>query len=309
MTDLLERTALYRLYDTADRLLYVGITNDPKERMKAHAGDKDWWPSVCTRDFEWFASREEAAAAEVIAIREEQPAHNRTHNTWGVLVLLPAAAEDTLRPQPKLVTVDERGAGQRIAADIRALAMAGDITVGKRLPSTQHLRDRYKVSNVTVQRGLRILKDEGFVVGRAGSAVFVTSPVPEHAADAGYYEERQISSGEVVPPRQIREIFGLPDGQAVPHDRRIISCDNRPLRLVTAFIPAASESSEAVEFEDHITTRPPTSEEAVALQVPEEVPVMVVVRQLLDSAGSPLQAEVHIEPGHLCQRRYRIPVE
>jgi predicted GIY-YIG superfamily endonuclease len=38
-----ERTALYRLYDATDQLLYVGISTNPEERWKTHTMLKSWW--------------------------------------------------------------------------------------------------------------------------------------------------------------------------------------------------------------------------------------------------------------------------
>jgi predicted GIY-YIG superfamily endonuclease len=77
MTDLDPgRTALYRLYDSTDQLLYVGITGDPKVRWAQHAADKTWWPEVSRRDVEWVATRAEAEGAEREAIATEKPTHN-----------------------------------------------------------------------------------------------------------------------------------------------------------------------------------------------------------------------------------------
>lgn len=71
-----ERTALYRLYDEADVLLYVGITNDPETRWTYHARQKTWWPEVHRRAVEWKATRDEAEAAEAKAIGCENPRWN-----------------------------------------------------------------------------------------------------------------------------------------------------------------------------------------------------------------------------------------
>ncbi|RSN12849.1 hypothetical protein DMB42_11770 [Nonomuraea sp. WAC 01424] len=73
-----ERTALYRLYDAADELLYVGITTDTAVRWQAHSTTK-WWPQVARKAVQWYATRAEAAAAEIAAIKTERPAHNRAH--------------------------------------------------------------------------------------------------------------------------------------------------------------------------------------------------------------------------------------
>ncbi|WP_405888827.1 GntR family transcriptional regulator [Streptomyces sp. NBC_01136] len=303
-----ERTALYRLYGADDRLLYVGISNEPKERMKAHAADKPWWGQVETRDFEWFETRERAAKAEVDAIRLEQPLHNHAHNTAAVLALLPAALEEPLRPQFTPVVADDRSAAQRMAADIRALTMAGELPTGSRLPTTQDLCTRYKVSNVTVQRGLRILKSEGFAVGRNGSAVYVTSPAPLHLGEQEHYVVTEVSSGETAPPRQAAQALAVPEGELIQREEVLVEVDERPLQIVVSYRRLNSGSSEPTEHLDRVTVRPPTTAELLALQIPEEVPVMRTFRQLLNRDGQALEVQIIVEPGNLCLRQFRTPI-
>lgn len=72
--------ALYRFFGTDGELLYIGITNDPGARWRAHSGDKPWWTEVAHTTIEHFASRKEVEAAEVIAIKAEHPKYNVEHN-------------------------------------------------------------------------------------------------------------------------------------------------------------------------------------------------------------------------------------
>lgn len=69
-------TALYRFYDAAGDLLYVGITNDTTRRFAQHAVDKVWWGLVDGDEIEWFPARADAEAAESVAIWQEQPRYN-----------------------------------------------------------------------------------------------------------------------------------------------------------------------------------------------------------------------------------------
>ena len=69
-------TVLYRLFDSQGRLLYVGITCGPRERFKAHHGEKDWWPRVVGCTFEHFETRRQALTAESEAIKNERPVFN-----------------------------------------------------------------------------------------------------------------------------------------------------------------------------------------------------------------------------------------
>jgi predicted GIY-YIG superfamily endonuclease len=68
---------LYRLYDIAGRLLYVGITSDWDRRRSQHAADKAWWPRVSQIALAELPSRAHALNAERIAIRTEHPAYNQ----------------------------------------------------------------------------------------------------------------------------------------------------------------------------------------------------------------------------------------
>lgn len=74
------RSAIYRLYDRADVLLYVGISTQPSERLKQHAGDKLWWHHVARREIAWLDSRAEALSAEAAAMENERPLYNGYHH-------------------------------------------------------------------------------------------------------------------------------------------------------------------------------------------------------------------------------------
>ena len=89
---------------------------------------------------------------------------------------------------------DGRPRHQQIAAGIRARIMAGDLVPGTRLPTTQQLMAEYGITNQTVQRTLSVLKDEGFLVGKAGVGVFVREEFPLAIEPVAYLplpEDRQ----------------------------------------------------------------------------------------------------------------------
>lgn len=70
------RTALYRLYDKDETLLYVGVSHNPDVRWGQHSLLKEWWPAVVRRDIEWHDTRTGAERAELAAIVKEKPLHN-----------------------------------------------------------------------------------------------------------------------------------------------------------------------------------------------------------------------------------------
>lgn len=69
-------TTLYRMFDAAGQLLYVGISARALGRWEAHRHDKSWWSEVDRITVEHFPSREEALAAETAAIIAERPRYN-----------------------------------------------------------------------------------------------------------------------------------------------------------------------------------------------------------------------------------------
>lgn len=71
---------LYRHYDPAGDLLYVGITLSPLRRHEKHFAGAGWRHLIVRILIEPFASREQALQAEDRAIREEFPRFNKTHN-------------------------------------------------------------------------------------------------------------------------------------------------------------------------------------------------------------------------------------
>lgn len=70
------RTCLYRAYDAAGQLLYVGISMSLDGRLTKHRRT-EWWPLVAEITVQWFEGREPAKAAERAAIIAEAPLYNR----------------------------------------------------------------------------------------------------------------------------------------------------------------------------------------------------------------------------------------
>jgi DNA-binding transcriptional regulator YhcF (GntR family) len=68
---------------------------------------------------------------------------------------------------------DPRPPYQQVANALRAAILTGKLTPGEKLPSGNELATRYGVARMTVQQAIRILRDEGLIVSRQGSGVFV----------------------------------------------------------------------------------------------------------------------------------------
>ncbi len=73
---------LYRMWDSMQRLLYIGRSVNSRLRLVDHAVSKDWWRDIKVIEFERFLTVEELIEAEAEAIRTEGPIHNIAGNSF-----------------------------------------------------------------------------------------------------------------------------------------------------------------------------------------------------------------------------------
>lgn len=162
-----ERTALYRYYDADDVLLYIGVSNRPEFRAKAHLYELrrgDWPKRAVRRVDEWYDSRLEALAAEKAAIRTEKPLYNGTHN-YADVVFDPASwPKVTGSPKPPL-----------IADLMRREILSGRWPAGARIPPLRVLAEPAGVTVQPVGRAVALLKAEGLLTFEAGRGLFVAT--------------------------------------------------------------------------------------------------------------------------------------
>jgi hypothetical protein len=71
------RTALYRHFDAAGALLYVGISMNTIQRTAQHKHGAKWFQRIARIDIEWHPTRSAALTAEAIAIAKENPECNQ----------------------------------------------------------------------------------------------------------------------------------------------------------------------------------------------------------------------------------------
>jgi hypothetical protein len=70
---------LYRHFNAAGQLLYVGISFSALHRLADHKDQSAWFWSIARVEVQGFKRREDAALTEKIAIRLEKPMHNIAH--------------------------------------------------------------------------------------------------------------------------------------------------------------------------------------------------------------------------------------
>lgn len=71
---------LYRFFDAADGLLYVGISIRAYERFSQHQTSSAWFPEAVKVTFELLPDMDELREAETRAIRDERPRYNVSQN-------------------------------------------------------------------------------------------------------------------------------------------------------------------------------------------------------------------------------------
>lgn len=229
-------------------------------------------------------------------------------------------------PQP-----DTRPESEKVAADVRARILSGDLSPGERLPSIPSLAAELGMSTMAIQTAWRILRDEGYIVSRKGAGVFVRDREPFVVDAAAWFAPASrgvtytlLAVEETTPPREVVEALGAE--RAVLRNR-LMRRDSDPVEVSWSYYPLPLVAGTALtgrakirggapavlaelgypqrSFVDRLSVRPPTRREAELLEMPGGVPVFRQFRIVLGGdEGRPVEVSVLIKPGHLYELRY-----
>jgi hypothetical protein len=72
---------LYRHFDETSQLLYVGVSLSAAQRLAQHRDHAHWFERITRVEMQNFDSRDQALAAERMAIQTENPLFNIQHST------------------------------------------------------------------------------------------------------------------------------------------------------------------------------------------------------------------------------------
>jgi DNA-binding transcriptional regulator YhcF (GntR family)/predicted GIY-YIG superfamily endonuclease len=203
------RTALYRYYDAADSLLYIGISDDPDRRRDEHAvtAADTWYPLAVSRRVGWFDTRAEAEGAEKLAIKQEKPRFNSRFNQRRDAVLqLKDGARDDRRQRQGIGRKTNHTAA--IVEHFRDRIDSGEMPPGTRLPTRQAIAEQFGIGNTAVSRAYVELVRDGFVEERRAHGYFVL-PVESRtlAIRVGRPVEVAAQLREAMTAEQIRELI------------------------------------------------------------------------------------------------------
>jgi GntR family transcriptional regulator len=225
------------------------------------------------------------------------------------------------------VPVPDQGSSyQEIASTLRGRINTGVYKQGTKLPTVSELMREFRASNTAIQRATGLLKHEGLIVGRQGKGLFVREsalrrprpveylhvPVPgepDHwttwATGEGRVPAQQLLFvGEVVPPADVAEAFGLAAGESVALRSRLLLLDHEPDQLAHSYYPLAIARGTALlesrrikggairllaekglvardPLAEEVRGRMPTPDEARLLRLDEGVPLLEVFRPVV----------------------------
>lgn len=166
-------TTLYRLYDSAGVLLYVGITDRHLTRHAEHATSKPWWLRVWAQPFRHWPTRADALREERWAIRNELPVYNITHAALGAddrrdlyesgSIAAILWAQQSARKTGRAAVPDE---STRVAQLVAAQAgrRAAGLDSGGMTPSQRMIRMQPKVEMALQRHGMSIADLHGMTV-------------------------------------------------------------------------------------------------------------------------------------------------
>jgi DNA-binding transcriptional regulator YhcF (GntR family)/predicted GIY-YIG superfamily endonuclease len=194
-------TAVYRLYDAAGQLLYVGISKNLEQRWYDHSLKKLWWHRVVDKKVDWYDSRSEALIAEEETERLEGPRYcdaARFGPGWHSIerVQDPSLQEAT----------------DSLAQHFREAIVRGDYAPGAKMPSDRKLAETHQVSISMVTSALGQLTGKDGLVWRVTDGYAVRPDINIAGAagaesDAATPERREQQTDEL--DRAIRQVRRL----------------------------------------------------------------------------------------------------
>ncbi len=153
----------------------------------------------------------------------------------------------------------------------------------------------------------------------------------EAAAQGRTGTQQILKAGESAAPQEIASCLGLPTGAPVVTRRRLIALDGHPIELANSYWPASFAAGTALasesrirggavsllaslgykpeSVEEYVTTRPPTREEAEALQLADNREWILCLTRIIAADGHPYEVSVMVSPGRIARLNYSMKVD
>ncbi|MCH0538680.1 GntR family transcriptional regulator [Streptomyces sp. MUM 203J] len=148
----------------------------------------------------------------------------------------------------------------------------------------------------------------------------------EATRHGGQARSTLLEVAQAVPPADVRELLGLDDGETAVLRRQLLTIDEEPVELVASYYPADIARGTPVTENrkirggtptlladlgfpprvsvDRVSARIPTQEQAAALRLPGNLPVLRTLRVVYSDNERPVEATVMVKAGHLHELQY-----
>ncbi len=159
----------------------------------------------------------------------------------------------------------------RVAADIRARIVNGDLQPGDKIRSVAKLANEYGISVSSVRSAIAMLQTEGLIERRRGSGTYVrqatrlvrrahsrnmrqpapggsTSPFARDVTAAGHRPSWDHTSEHATATPRIAERLGISTGDPVMRTRYRYLADEQPIQLADSHEPLAITAGTPVEW-------------------------------------------------------------
>lgn len=148
-------TYLYRLYDAAGVLLYVGISHDAEVRRAQHAHTQPWGWQVVRMVAELLDTRHDARLAEAEAIRREGPRYNVRGGTYR-----PGPGAPEIPAEPEAERVARIRSVQSLIANAIGAGVVAPRPVARVAADARHARAVATYDRLAPRLGLPPLSDD-----------------------------------------------------------------------------------------------------------------------------------------------------
>ena len=156
---------------------------------------------------------------------------------------------------------------QRIADDLRAFIVDGNLPPGARLPSRHALARQYEVSDRVAVEAVRLLAAEGFVEARSGSGTYVRHRPEQQRLTRSWYTARkggspfraemgasgrsgtwECSSERAAMTPAVAQRLGAVAGDPAMRTRYTYLADDEPVTLSTSWEPLSLTEGSPIMF-------------------------------------------------------------
>lgn len=182
----------------------------------------------------------------------------------------------------------------RVVEDLRRQITDGSLPPGAPIPSRHQITRRYGVGETAARHALRVLAQEGLIIGRVGSGHRVRQrPVllPLHRGQSAFSADLQAhgrratwdwqsDATEATP--EIAARLRLDVAAPITRTRFVYRGDGKPVQLATSYEPAGNgdggDDMKITEVVEHVSSRIPQPAESDVLDLPAGVHVLHIER-------------------------------